>query len=550
MKAPCPKCRQEGRDASGDNLHLYEDGHGHCHACGYHVNDYSAEGGKVSEKRDKTTALAELELIKTFPIGNRVDKNIGANVCEFYGVRYSSDSGGYQDACYYPYYSGGKLVDFKKRIYPKTFYTITGAINKADLFGENTVPPDRRGLLIITEGEDDALAGKEMLWMCGRDYSIVSMPNGADENGVIDNTVLRRLEFITSFKRVALCFDNDDAGKRTARALAEILAPSCQVRIMRLPDGIKDAYDLKQTGDYRAFLTCLQNAESYTPEDIIEGQDVSLAFLKEPAAQGLSLPYAKLQNKLHGIRPEITILCAGTGIGKTTLAREIDYHLVDYHQQKVGCIFLEEQWKKTGQGFIAIDNNVPLPILRVNPNVLTPEQWQASYDKMFTSGRVNFLKHFGSIDSELLIRKMRYLALAIGCRHITLDHITMTHSGNESRDERKDIDILMTRLAEFVTETNVGVTAIVHLKRLGGDAQSFNEGAEVSLTHLRGSSQLEALSWNVIALERDQQSLTHADVSQLRLLKNREWGFLGLCDKLIYNSTTGRLLPLEQHQQL
>lgn len=33
----CPKCRAIGNDKAGDNLVVYENGHSHCFACGYHV---------------------------------------------------------------------------------------------------------------------------------------------------------------------------------------------------------------------------------------------------------------------------------------------------------------------------------------------------------------------------------------------------------------------------------------------------------------------------------------------------------------------------------
>ena len=36
MKSACPKCRELGRDRSGDNLVTYPDGGFHCFSCGYH----------------------------------------------------------------------------------------------------------------------------------------------------------------------------------------------------------------------------------------------------------------------------------------------------------------------------------------------------------------------------------------------------------------------------------------------------------------------------------------------------------------------------------
>jgi twinkle protein len=100
-----------------------------------------------------------------------------------------------------------------------------------------------------------------------------------------------------------------------------------------------------------------------------------------------------------------------------------------------------------------------------------------------------FYDHFGSLESERLLTMMRFMA-ASGCRFIVLDHISIVHSGNETNDERKDIDILMTKLASFVKETGVGVIAVVHLKR----GKNYNEGDAISLTDMRGSASIEQLS--------------------------------------------------------
>jgi len=82
----------------------------------------------------------------------------------------------------------------------------------------------------------------------------------------------------------------------------------------------------------------------------------------------------------------------------------------------------------------------------------------------------------------------------------------------------------------------------VHLSRNKGKT-SFNEGGMVSLSDLRGSAALEQLSWNVIALERDQQG-TDNNISTIRVLKSREEGWTGVADTCAYNMDTGRLLPI------
>lgn len=547
-KTACPRCREAGGDTAGDNLQVYIDG-GYCHACGYtltkkQLDQYLGAPSMTEPRRQRSEQdiAAELELIKTYPFGAPHKPDLPANLVQRAGIRYSVDDQGTPDAVYYPYYEGGHITDFKVRRLPKTFYCTSGKVNRAELFGQHLVQEGRRGLLVLVEGEDDKVAAEAMFAQTGMMYTVLSLQNGANEEGKLDSAVKRQFEFINSFKKVALCLDQDKPGKATTKALAEVLAPTQEVRLIKLPEGYKDAYDMYTAGQAHAFREALNNAERYTPEGIIEGPSITLAELQAPMQPGYALPFPMLEKKLHGLRKaEITLVTAGTGIGKTTWLRETGYHLITHHGLTIGSIYLEEQWQKTVNGYIAIDNNVPLPLLRIRPNIITQQQWQASYDKLLASGKTHYFKHFGSVASEHLIAKMRYMAIALGCDFIFLDHVTMVMSGNDTLNERKDIDILMTRLAELVNETGVGVIPVVHLKR--SDGKDFNHGEEVGLTDLRGSSQLEALSWNVIALERDQQG-TQPDVSKLRLLKNREWGSLGVCDRMVYNPQTGRMTAI------
>jgi twinkle protein len=59
---------------------------------------------------------------------------------------------------------------------------------------------------------------------------------------------------------------------------------------------------------------------------------------------------------------------------------------------------------------------------------------------------------------------------------------------------------------------------------------------------LRGSAALEQLSWNVLALERNQQEAQEENKSVIRVLKNRETGWTGQADTCEYNFKSGRLL--------
>lgn len=44
---PCPQCRRNGNDKSGDNLAVYSDGHKYCFNCGYYVSGSSVYNARL-----------------------------------------------------------------------------------------------------------------------------------------------------------------------------------------------------------------------------------------------------------------------------------------------------------------------------------------------------------------------------------------------------------------------------------------------------------------------------------------------------------------------
>ena len=96
----------------------------------------------------------------------------------------------------------------------------------------------------------------------------------------------------------------------------------------------------------------------------------------------------------------------------------------------------------------------------------------------------------------------------------------------------------MTKLRSFVEETRIGLILISHLSRMSGD-KGHEDGAQVSLRHLRGSHSIVQLSDIVIALERNLSG--GEDHSQLRVLKNRFNGCTGPAGNLCYDRTSGRM---------
>jgi twinkle protein len=236
------------------------------------------------------------------------------------------------------------------------------------------------------------------------------------------------------------------------------------------------------------------------------------------------------------------MFAAGSGVGKSTLVREIAFNLLTEHKLNVGIVALEESVKKSALGLMAIDMNVPFGELFLNREIVDEARFEESYQKVINNDRLYLYDHFGSLESDNLVAKLRYLAVACGVDFIILDHISIVVSGIEEGEERRIIDNLMTNLRTLAESTGVGLLVVTHLKVPEG--KPHEEGGRVTLSQLRGSGSLKQLSDNIVALERDQQG-DNSNESLIRILKNRLFGDLGLADSLAYDMQTGRLLSVD-----
>lgn len=452
-------------------------------------------------------------------------RGITKETCEFWNYQV-----GYYDGapCHIANYrdATGKLTHQQLRLPGKQFKMIGGG--NAPLYGLWLWPGKGKSITIVT-GLLDALSVSQVF---GNRWPVVSAPNG---DGSLVRACEQSYQQLDGYEKIVLMCDQDEPGLKAAEEVAMVL-PAGKVHIAKLPR--KDPNETLLELGPEAVSKAFWNASPWRPDGIISGRELTRERLKAAVATGYEIGLPQLDDMTFGLRKgEVTTLTAGTGIGKSTWAREIAYKLQMTHGLKIGNVFLEEPNVKTGQAYASIHHNVALKELRRNTSLLSDAQWDEVIENV--TGPMLFYDHFGSLDSKNLLAKLRYLAQVEKCDFIILDHISIVVSGTVSDEgERKDIDMLMTSLATLVEQTSVGIIAIVHLRRDG--KSDFNAGDQIALRHLRGSASLEQLSWNVFALERDQQGENNTE-SRVRVLKCRETGETGEADLLIYNRDTGRL---------
>ena len=262
-------------------------------------------------------------------------------------------------------------------------------------------------------------------------------------------------------------------------------------------------------------------------------------------------PWEGLNKKLIGMRQgELITLTGGTGLGKSSITREIEHWLVNQTDDNVGIIALEEDWRRTVDGIMSIEANARLYIDSVR-DTYDEDTLMKMFDKIFSNDRVFLHAHFGTNDLDDIFSKLRYLIVGCDCKWVVVDHLHMLVSSVTEGDERRAIDNIMTRLRSLVEETGAGVILVSHLRRVQGD-KGHENGVSVSLSHLRGSNAIAQLSDCVIALERDQQSEDELEsrTTRLRVLKSRYTGDVGMATALVYDKDTGRLSEYSDYELL
>ena len=202
----------------------------------------------------------------------------------------------------------------------------------------------------------------------------------------------------------------------------------------------------------------------------------------------------------------------------------------------MGYIALEENVRRTSLSIMGMHLNKQL---HLNPSLADSVEKRKAFEATVGSGRMFLYDHFGSLDPDNLLNRIRYMVMGCNCEYIFLDHLSIVVSGLESGDERRFIDNTMTMLRSLVEELNFSLMLVSHLKR--PDGRGHEEGALTSLAQLRGSAGIAQLSDLVIGLERNQQDEDRPDLMTVRVLKNRWSGETGVACSLAYCRDTGRL---------
>lgn len=526
---PCCSCN------SSDGLSYNEDGSSYCFVCQTFTPTDKQETAAIipiTKARNTMLTQREIDRFNNAQYRSLPDRALSSETCKQYGIlRENSDT-------YYAYYDANNaLVAVKKRSENKDF-SISGDWNNALLFGQWLYPKGGK-YITLCEGEADAAAAYQML---GSKYPVVSIRNGA-ASALKD--CKKQYEYLDSFESIVICFDSDEAGRKAAAQVGELFGTKAKVVLHK--QGMKDSNDYLINSRGSEFPAVWWSAEVFVPDGIVQGATLLDDVMKPLEKAAVTYPWHGLQKITYGIREaELVTITAGSGLGKSQFVRELVYHVLNNTQDNVGLLFLEESIRKTALSIMSLAANKPL---HLPDTVASDEEKHAAFEATLGTGRMYLFNHFGSTSVDNIVSRVRYMAKSLECKYIFVDHISIIVSAQQSGDERKAIDEIMTKLRMLVQETNIALFCVSHLKR--PDSKGHEEGAVTSLAQLRGSGSIAQLSDMVIGLERNGQAddSIERNTTSVRVLKNRYCGVTGKAGALLYNLNSGRMLEIDETEE-
>lgn len=552
----CEEC------GSSDANALYADkgeivNNSHCFSCGeskQNLDRNSKPNFKDPVKKEEKNLkedfkdIITIDIIENLPNAGVKERGIVKNLAIFYGMKVAKR--GVNDSIthhYYPFTKDGTIVGYQERdVAKKKFKAIGRGTGRMDLQGQHLWPNGGGKHLIITEGFLDAMAASQMMdgKLASKRWPIVSLPSGASNL----NAIKHNLDWLNSFEKVHLMLDQDEPGKKAAREIAKFCKPGL-IYIAQMSE--KDACDMLKADKADEFREAFWNAVKYSPSDIVSALDAREILSKDNDVP--SMPYpdfaAELNAGWYGKRKgELTLFTAGTGSGKSQFLKEDMYHLLKENEDtKIGVVSLEESTRDTLMGLQSIKMNKRIHLPDV---VVTGEERESSIKWLEEDigERLVMLDHQGSSADEDLLGKIRYL-VAIGCEYIYIDHITIAVS--ESSDTNRAIDSFMSDLLKICKRNNVWFGVVSHLRKVGGDRKSFENGAIPTDDDLKGSGSIKQIAFDIIALCRNKMAKNPIvrNTTKIYVLKSRYTGRTGFAGKFTYDSTTGRLVTAPDQKE-
>lgn len=448
---------------------------GYCFACSTYVrNPYGEERAantlpkpEVKTQEQINAEIAEVDSYQFLPLDY---KKLSADALRVFGIRVavSEADGVSPEVVYYPYYKSGKLRGYKCKLIPKDgekkkIWSI-GDLKDIDPFGWELAKGSGSKRIIITEGEDDAVALSRIIDRFTKpEYrdskpAVISIPHGSG-NAKRDLAKFKQ-EIKAHFKDIVLAFDQDEAGNKAVEEVMKIF-PEAINAVLPSKDANQALIDGFAKACYNAVIF---NAEKPKNTRLVFGETLHEEARQAASYGELTWPWNHLNEKTRGIRYGETIyIGAGVKMGKSELLNAVAAHFIREHGIKVFMAKPEEGNKKTYK----------LLAGKIAGKYFHDPDKEFDYEAYDKAGKVlegklamvNLYQHLGweSLKTDIIA------AVSWGAKAVFIDPITNLTNGIDSGEANTKLQEIAQDLAAMALDYGIVIFIFCHLKAPEGN---------------------------------------------------------------------------------
>lgn len=349
--------------------------------------------------------------------------------------------------CLFPYLRDGELINAKYRNIADKHDMRQESGAEPCLFGWHLIDPKQR-IIAICEGEIDAMT----LHQAG--IPALSVNAGAGNHQWIDSD-WERLE---RFSEILLCYDNDAAGQKGVREVANRLGLE-RCKIVRF-DNAKDANEYLLVGaSGEDFDHCIRKAQPFDPEELRSLADFwdgvkALFYPARDAITNAVLAFCGTPQYWFEFRPgEITIWTGYNGHGKSLMLNQVLIGLMLQNERV--CVFSgemkpEQQGKRMAKQLGGVDRP-------------TIEYLDAMGD--WLRDRTWIFNLLGNASIDRLLDVFGYGYRRYGIRHFVIDSLMMTDVPEDGAGALSAQKEAMRKLTTFARSTGAHLHLVAHPRK-------------------------------------------------------------------------------------
>lgn len=470
---------------------------------------------------------------------------------KFFGHLTKKDDDGKVISRHYPETNTkGKLSGYKCRNHPKDFrYGNIGSTGgKNQLSGQVKYSGHNKYILIVG-GEEDKVAAYQMFEenRAGKGniapVHVVSPTCG--ENSAVKQ-IASQYSFFDMYEQIIIGMDNDEAGHKAAKAIAEVL-PKEKVKVVVWTG--KDPNKMLEDGLAGVFVRDFYNAKPLIASGIVESTGLMDQVREELMRPRIKLPpeWSEVERAMKGgIRQgSIVNIIGDTSVGKSTVINGLNYFWMFNAPEKVGVVSLEATSGQYTLDMLSLHLEKNLLWIGEGEDILAyldrPDV-VSLYDNLLTSEsgepRFSILDERDG-DIKMLERQIDKLIHQYGCKIIVIDVLTDILRGMSSDMQEEHM-----KYQKQIVKTGVTIINVLHTRKPAGGDGTWRKASEYdafgSSSFVQSAAYNIVISRNKMAQDVIERNLTHVDMPKCR------GGETGEIMQLLYDTETRLMVNYDE----